>query len=116
MCGFCTEITNLKAQNLKWEKVAYKKGQDLNCKFIGSGVIPCGLTEIYFFGGKNENTITNQSIIFNFETKEFNDANVPLDQGQFFKDTKFIDLGNQTFGQFSLTEYDNFLKINVSYA
>lgn len=107
---------NLKLEVLKWEKVAYKKTKDITCNLVGCGIIPCGNAEIYFFGGKGENGTTNQSIIFNLETKEFSDAGVPLEQGQFFKDTRFIELGNQTFGQFSLTEYDNFLKINVSYA
>jgi hypothetical protein len=41
---------------------------------------------------------------------------LPLEQGQFFQVTKLIELGNQLFGQFSLAEADNFLKINVSYA
>lgn len=108
--------SNLKLDNLKWEKVTFKKSADVQCNIYGSGIIPCGNSEIYFFGGKNENTVTNQSIIFNFETKEFSDAGVPLEQGQYFKDSRFIILGNQIFGQFSLTEYDNFLKINVSYA
>jgi len=107
---------NLKLEILMWEKVPYKKSEDIACNLIGSGIIPCGISEIYFFGGKNETGPTNQSIIFNFETKEFSDAGVPLEQGQFFKDTRFIELGNETFGQFSLTEFDNFLKINVSYA
>lgn len=107
---------NLKLEILKWEKVAYKKAKNIACNLVGSGIIPCGVTEIYFFGGKNNVETTNQSIIFNFDNKEFSDAGVPLEQGQFFKDSRFIELGNQTFGQFSLTEYDNFLKINVSYA
>lgn len=107
---------NLKLDVLKWEKIDYNKAEDIDCNLIGCGIIPCGNTEIYFFGGKNERGPTNQSIIFNFETKQFSDAAVPLEQGQFFKDNRFIELGNQTFGQFSLTEYDNFLKINVSYA
>ncbi len=109
--------TNLRLDVLKWEKVAYNRANNnLTCNLFGSGIIPCGTSEIYFFGGKNEQGATNQSIIYNFQTKEFLDAGLPLEQGQFFKDTRFIDLGNETFGQFSLTEYDNFLKINVSYA
>lgn len=107
---------NMKLDVLKWEKVSYKKTNEIVCSLVGSGIIPCGTNEIYFFGGKNENGTTNQSIIFNFDSREFSDAGVPLEQGQFFKDSRFIELGNQTFGQFSLTEYDNFLKINVSYA
>ena len=68
------------------------------------------------FGGKCENGITNQSIKFNFEDMEYTDAEVPLQQGQWFKDSNFIELGSNTFGQFSLTDYDNFLKVNVQFA
>jgi hypothetical protein len=108
---------NLKLEDLKWEKVPYKiSAEDIDNKIIGCGIIPCGNSEIYFFGGKKENTTTNQSIIFNFDSKEFSNAGVPLEQGQFFKDNKFIELGKKTYGQFSLTEPDNFLKIDVSYA
>jgi len=102
--------------NLKWDKISYKKTGDITCNIIGSGIIPCGKNEIYFFGGRNETESVNQSMVYNFDNKEFSNADVPLEQGQYFEDTKFIELGYRTFGQFSLTEYDNFLKINVTYA
>jgi len=117
--GKCVDIVQralLSQDNLKWDKISFRKSNEINCKLFGSGIIPCGSSEIYFFGGNNEQKITNQSITFNFENHEFSNAGVPLEQGQFFKDNKFIELGYQTYGQFSLTEPDNFLKINVSYA
>lgn len=103
-------------EKLKWEQIPIKNPENLKINFIGCGVISYGTEDIYMFGGKSEKGITNQSIKFNFDEMEYNDAEVPLQQGQWFKDTNFIELGYQTFGQFSLTDYDNFLKINVQFA
>lgn len=103
-------------KSFKWERIPFKKINEINIELSNAGVIPCGANEIYFFGGLNENGISNESIIYNFETREFSNAHLPLEQGQFFQDSKFIELAKQSFGQFSLTEADNFLKINVSIA
>jgi len=102
--------------NLKWERINIKNPENLKINSIGCGIISFGSEDIYMFGGKCENGITNQSIKFNFEDMEYTDAEVPLQQGQWFKDSNFIELGSNTFGQFSLTDYDNFLKVNVQFA
>jgi hypothetical protein len=107
---------NNNINNLRWEKINVKNPEGLKINLIGSGVISYGTEDIYMFGGKSENGITRQSIKFSFDDMEYTDAEVPLQQGQWFKDSNFIELGYQTFGQFSLTDYDNFLKINVQFS
>lgn len=102
--------------DLKWQRIPTKNPEDLKINFIGCGVISYGTEDIYMFGGKSDKGITTQSIKFNFDDMEYRDAEVPLQQGQWFKDTSFIELGYQTFGQFSLTDNDNFLKINIQFS
>jgi hypothetical protein len=106
---------NINLNSLIWEKMSVKNPDGLKINCIGFGVISYGTDDVYMFGGKSENGITNQSIKFNFDDMEYSDAEVPLQQGQWFKESNFIELGYQTFGQFSLTDYDNFLKINVQF-
>lgn len=101
---------NLNNERAKWGNLAYKRN-DCNLNLYGCGIIKISDTSIYLLGGKDENGIRQDAIQFDFKSLSATKTEFMLEDKAYFKDSKLHKLPRKTYGNFSIDENNNFLKI-----
>lgn len=107
------ERLNIKNQRSKWEIVPFKNPNKLDLKMTGCGIIEISDSEIYMFGGKTRDTVKRDAISFDFSSLTFSPVDIKLDDGTYFMESRLIDFGNNSYGQFNLYKED-ILKLQIS--
>jgi len=105
---------NLNTDKMIWEKIAFKlEDEKINLKLTNSAIIPFGESEIFFFGGINENGITNEVLSFDFNDKQFKSTDIVLDEAHFFNNSQFDIISQNVYSSFSSNEKENLIKVTV---
>jgi len=105
---------NLNTEILNWEKYSFKlEDKNMCIKLTNSAIIPFGESEIFFFGGKTDNAITNKVFSFNFDEKEFRNTEITLNDSHFFNNSQFCKIAENIYCSFSASEKENLIKVTV---
>ncbi len=105
---------NLNADKFNWEKIPFKlDNRNLNIKLTNCAIVPFGDFEIFFFGGKCEKGINKQVFSFNFETKEFKNTDIILNNGFYFNNSSLMKFEKNNFCGFSANEKENMIRIST---
>ena len=102
---------NLKNNRSSWVNLLYQRN-DCNLCVYGCGIARIDDNTIYFFGGKDDNEIRKDVIKFDFSNLKASKTDYILEKQAYFKDSLLLKLSPTSYGNFSMEDTNQFLKIH----